>query len=321
LDAVDVNPTASIGFAGEPRRSQANDRPEGRSAVVGASFVIALREGIEAALIVSILLAYLTQIGRRAEGRLVWVGTGIALAVSFLVGTVLFVAGAEFDGTGEQLFEGLVTLSAVGVLTWMIFWMRRQGGRIRGELHEKVDGALVAGGWALASIAFIAVLREGVETALFLFAAAKGTAVAGGGVAAQLIGAALGFVAAIVLGTLLYRGGIRMNLRTFFRFTGSILVVVAAGLFAAGLHELQEAGWLPFLTGTAFDVSVTLPDDAGIGGILRSLVGYQANPTWLEVIGWLGYLVAVGTLFLRPIAMPTPAVATPVPASSSARRS
>jgi high-affinity iron transporter len=268
---------------------------------MGATFVIALREGIEAALIVSIVLAYLKQVGATDQGRLVWWGTIVAAVVSAGVGTAVFVAGAEFEGTAEQIFEGLVTLAAVGVLTWMIFWMRRQGARIKSDLQEKVDTALITGGFALAGLAFFAVLREGVETALFLYAAAKGTAVEGTGVApaAQVIGAVIGLALAAILGVLLYRGGIRMNLRSFFRVTGLLLIVVAAGLFAFGLHELQEAGWLPFLEGHAFDISSSLPDDSGVGAILRGLLGFQADPTWLEVVGWAGYLLVVGGLFLR----------------------
>jgi high-affinity iron transporter len=273
---------------------------------MGASFVIALREGIEAALIVSIILAYLKQLGATDRSRLVWWGTLLAVGLSALIGTALFAADTGFTGRGEELFEGIVTLGAVSVLTWMIFWMRRQGARIRSELHDKVETALVAGGLAMAGLAFFAVLREGIETALFLFAAARGTAVEGGGVApaAQLTGAALGLGLAIVLGILLYRGGIRMNLRTFFRITGWVLIVVAAGLFAFSLHELQEAGVIPFLDVQAFDLSGSLPDDAGVGAILRGLIGYHAEPTWLEVVGWLAYLLVIGAMFLRPPAMP-----------------
>lgn len=280
---------------------------------MGAAFIVALREGIEAALIVSILLAYLTQLGRSDRARTIWWGTALAVAISALIGTIIFVVGAEFEGTAEQLFEGLVTLTAVTVLTWMIFWMRRQGARIKSDLQARVDSALVAGGLALAALAFTAVLREGIETALFLFAAAKGTAVGAGGVTEQLAGAFLGLVVAAVLGVLLYRGGIRMNLRSFFRLTGWILVVVAAGLFAYSIHELQEAGWFPFLLSTPFDISATLPDDAGLGAVLRGLIGYNADPSALEVVAWIGYLVVVGTLYLRPphVAMvprPAPAV-------------
>ena len=289
---------------------------------MGAAFVIALREGIEAALIVSIILAYLKQVRATDRTHLVWWGAISAAVLSVAVGTVIFAVGAEFEGTTEEVFEGVVTLTAVGVLVWMIFWMRRQGARIKSELQEKVDSAIVTGGLALAVLAFVAVLREGVETALFIFAAAKGTAVEGeqGQVAAQLIGAAIGLAVAIALGVLIYRGGIKMNLRSFFRVTGTILVVVAAGLFAYGLHELQEAGWFPFLTTTAFDVSATLPDDGGIGAILRGLVGYNADPTWLEVVGWAGFLVVVGGLYLRPAVAPAPTPAA-VAAGASASRS
>jgi high-affinity iron transporter len=267
---------------------------------MGAAFVIALREGIEAALIVSIVLAYLKQLGRTDRSRLVWWGTGLAVLLSAALGTLIFTVGADFEGTAEQVFEGLVTLTAVGVLTWMIFWMRRQGARIKSELQHKVDTALMAGGFALAALAFFAVLREGVETALFLFAAAEGTAVEGGAVGAQLAGAALGLALAVVLGVLLYRGGIRMNLRSFFKVTGAILIVVAAGLFAYSMHELQEAGWFPVLEGHAFDLSSALPDDEGIGAVLRGLVGYNADPTVFEVLAWITYLGVVGALYLRP---------------------
>ncbi|MGZ8566240.1 MAG: iron uptake transporter permease EfeU [Actinomycetota bacterium] len=278
---------------------------------VGAAFIVALREGIEAALIVSILLAYLKQLGRRDQAHLVWWGTTLAVGLSAVVGTVIFAVGAEFEGASEQVFEGLVTLTAVSVLTWMIFWMRRQGARIKSGLQEKVDTALTAGGLALAVLAFTAVLREGVETSLFLYAAAKGTAVEAGGIGGQVAGALLGLGLAAVLGVLLYRGGIRMNLQTFFRVTGSILIVVAAGLFAFSIHELQEAGWFPFFTATAFDLSSVLPDDTGVGTVLRGLVGYNADPSLLELFSWLGYLVVVGMLYFRPqpVIAPRPAPA------------
>ncbi|MGQ0670892.1 MAG: iron uptake transporter permease EfeU [Actinomycetota bacterium] len=267
---------------------------------MGAALLITLREGIEAVLILSILLAYLRQLGRSDRAPLVWWGAGIAVVVSLAVGAVVFAVAGEFEGRAEELFEGIVTLTAVGVLTWMIFWMRRQGAKIRSELQERVDTALVGGGLALASLAFVVVLREGVETALFLFAAAKATAVESGGSAAQLIGAALGLSIAVVLGLLLYRGAVRLNIRTFFRVTGALILVVAAGLFAFSVHELQEAGLLPFLIPTAFDISGALPDDSGVGAILRALIGYQANPSYLEIVAWSGYLLVTGFLFFRP---------------------
>lgn len=284
---------------------------------MGAAFIVALREGIEAALIVSILLAYLRRLGRRDRAHLIWWGTALAVAISAVVGTVIFVLGGEFEGTGEQLFEGLVTLTAVSVLTWMIFWMRRQGGRIRSDLQDKVDSALVAGGLALAALAFTAVLREGVETSLFLYAAAKGTAVEAGGVGGQVAGALLGLGLAIAFGILLYRGSVRMNLRSFFRVTGSILIIVAAGLFAFSIHELQEAGWLSFFTSTAFNLSGTLPDDHGIGAVLHGLIGYNADPSVLEVLSWIGYLVTVASLYFRPQPAVAPRIASAVERSDA----
>jgi len=267
---------------------------------MGAAFLVTLREGIEAALIVSIILAYLHQLGRWDRSFLVWWGTGLAAATSLAVGAVIFAAAGEFEGTGEQLFEGLVSLTAVGVLTWMIFWMRRQGSRIRSALRERVDSALLGGGFALASLAFVVVLREGVETGLFLFAAVKATARGAGGAWGQVAGAALGLAGALLLGYLIYRGGVRLDIRAFFKVTGGLILIVAAGLFAFAVHELQEAGVLPFLAGTAFDVSSILSDERGIGSVLRALIGYQADPTVLEVLAWVGYLVVTGALFFRP---------------------
>jgi high-affinity iron transporter len=231
------------------------------------------------------------------------------------VGAIVFGLGAEFAGTGEQLFEGVVSLTAVSILTWMIFWMRRQGARIKSELEERVDSALSAGGVALGGVAFLTVAREGVETSLFVFAAAKGTAVGSGGIGEQLIGALLGLLIAAALGALLYRGAIKLNLATFFRWTGGLVLIVAAGLFAFSIHELQEAGALPFLTGTAFDISAWFSDEHGLGGILRALIGYQADPTVLEVIAWVGYLVVTGAFFLRPTPAPrrVPSEATAAP--------
>lgn len=267
---------------------------------MGAAFLITLREGIEAALIVSIILAYLRQVDRRDRAHLVWWGTGAGIAVSIAVGAVIFAVAGEFEGRAEEVFEGLVSLFAVGVLTWMIFWMRRQAVRIKSHLQERVESALVAGGTALAVLAFIVLLREGIETALFMFATAKATAQGAGGAWGQVAGAVLGLTTALTIGLLLYRGGIRLNLRTFFKVTGGLILVVAAGLFAFSIHELQVAGYLTFGTATAFDISNVLSDGDGLGAVLRALIGYQDAPTVLEVIAWLGYIVVTGVLFLRP---------------------
>jgi high-affinity iron transporter len=297
------NPTPSVGFT---RRAAPVRHPEGGSRTIGAALLITLREGLEAALIISILLAYLRKLGRPEGVRPVWGGAALALVLSVAVGAVVFGLGAEFAGTGEQLFEGLVSLLAVSLLTWMIFWMRRQGRRLKSELEGRVDSALSAGGVALGTVAFATVAREGIETSLFVFAAARGTAVGSGGIGEQVLGAILGLLIASALGALLYRGAIKLNLATFFRWTGALVLIVAAGLFAFSIHELQEAGVLPFLTGTAFDISASFSDQHGLGGILRALIGYQSDPTVLEVIAWFGYLVVTGALFLRPAPAPRP---------------
>jgi high-affinity iron transporter len=271
---------------------------------MGSAFLITLREGIEAALIISILLAYLRQVGEAGQARLVWIGSAAAIVVSLAGGAVLYAIGAEFEGTAEQVFEGLVTLFAVSVLTWMIFWMRRQGGRVKSELQQRVDAALLGGGVALGSLAFVAVLREGIETALFLYGAEQA---AGQGLLPTVLGGLIGLSVAAVLGYLLYRGGLRLNLRVFFRVTGVLIIIVAAGLFAFSVHELQEAGWLPFLTQPAFDISHRLSDENGGGAMLRALIGYNDDPSVLEVIAWASYLLVTGFLFLRPTSTPAPA--------------
>jgi high-affinity iron transporter len=273
---------------------------------VGAALLITLREGLEAALIISIILAYLRHLGRTDQRPVVWWGAGLAMAASLVAGWVIFQVAGGLDEEAEEIFEGLVTLSAVGVLTWMIFWMRRQGVRIKSELQERVDVALLGGGIALASLAFVVVLREGLETALFVFAASRATAVGTGSAGAQVAGALLGLSTAVLLGYLIYRGGISLNLRAFFRVTGGLLLVVAAGLLAYSVHELQEASLLAFLDATAFDVSGLLSDESGLGAILRALIGYQDAPSVLEVVAWVAYVVVTGTLFLKPPAAVRP---------------
>jgi len=283
---------------------------------MGAALVITLREGIEAALIVSILLAYLTQLDRADRHPVVWWGTSLAVALSVAIGALIFIVAGEFEGKAEETFEGLVTLGAAAVLTWMIFWMRRQGARIKSELQHKVDTALMTGGAALASLAFFAVLREGVETALFLFGTDRATSASD---VAVIVGGLLGLAIAVVLGYLLYRGAVKLNIRTFFKITGGLILIVGAGLFAFSIHELQEAGYLPFLTSSAFDVSDTLSDESGLGALLRALVGYNADPTWLEVVAWIGYVLVTGFLFFRPTQRPAVASSSPTASETPAR--
>jgi high-affinity iron transporter len=281
---------------------------------VGAAFLITLREGIEAALVISIILAYLNSIGRRDRHPTVWAGTGAAVGISLVAGIIIFTTTGSLSETAEEAFEGIASLVAVAVLTWMIFWMRRQARLIKGELQHKVDLALGSGSaLALPALAFVVVIREGLETVLFLFSAIRTTTE--GSVVLGYVGAFLGLLTAAVLGVLIYRGGIRLNLRTFFKVTGALILVVAAGLLAGGIHELQEIGWIPGEEAKAFDLGGVLSDEGGFGALLRAMFGYNADPSWLELGAWLTYLVVTGVLFVRPQGRPAPG-----PAASSTER-
>src|SRR3954467_3188909 len=202
------------------------------------SFVIVLREGFEATLLIGLILGVLNKTGNRQHTRAVWVGVAAALASSVVIGAILFAAVGELTGQAERLYEGTAMLLAASVVTWMVFWMRKQARTLGGHLRSQVSSALVAGGgFALASVAFIGVAREGVESALFLFAS-----VGDSGVVETIIAGTLGALAAATLGVLFYRGTIRMDLRRFFMVTGVLVIGFAAYLIAGGFHELGEAG-------------------------------------------------------------------------------
>ncbi|MGH2402799.1 MAG: iron uptake transporter permease EfeU [Candidatus Limnocylindria bacterium] len=266
-----------------------------------------LREGVEAALIVSIILAYLAKTGNQRHFGKIWLGAGAAIGLSVAIGLILFVTIGGFEEPAEQIFEGFAMLIAAGVVTWMLFWMRRTAANIKGQLQAGVDRALVEGGiFGLAILAFTAVIREGIETALFLMGQATA---AGSEASSTLVGAVIGLAIAVAIGYGLYKGARVINLRTFFSWTGIALVFIAAGLLSHAVHEFVEAGWITFGTGTAFDISGILPHEAEpengalgvIGSILRALVGYTSTPEWITFAAWLAYLVVVLYLYTRPI--------------------
>ena len=266
-----------------------------------------LREGVEAALIVSIILAYLAKTGNQRHFGKIWLGAGLAVALSLVVGVLLFVTIGGFEEPAEQIFEGFAMLTAAAVVTWMLFWMRRTSANIKGTLQAGVDRALVEGGiFGLAILAFTAVIREGIETALFLMGQATA---AGTQASSTLIGAIIGLTIAVAIGYGLYRGARVLNLRTFFSWTGIALIFIAAGLLSHGIHEFIEAGWITFGTSTAFDISAILPHEAEpgngalgvIGSILRALVGYTSTPEWITFAVWLAYIVVVLYLYTRPL--------------------
>jgi len=254
-----------------------------------ASALITLREGLEAALIVGVVLAYLGKIGRPDRRGAVWGGVAAALAASIVLAVALQALGAQFEGRAEQIFEGTTMFLAVLVLTYMIFWMRGQGHRLRGRLEGEVGAAVSGGqGWALAGLAFFAVFREGVETALFLSAA--GMAAEG---ARILWGGLLGLAAAVILGWLIFNTTANIPLRRFFDVTSLLLLLFAAGLLAHGVHEFQEAGLLPTWLAPVWDINPILPESSLVGSFMKALFGYNGNPSLLEVTSYLVYWVAV----------------------------
>ena len=267
-----------------------------------------LREGVEAALIVSIILAYLAKTGNQRYFGRIWAGTGIAVVVSVVVGAILWVTLEGLEGTAAQIFEGVATLLAAAVVTWMLFWMRRTAANIKGELQAGVDRALVQGGiFGLAILAFTAVIREGIETALFLLGQ---TRVAGTEASSTLIGAFIGLAIAVGIGYAFYVGARVINLQTFFRWTGIALIFIAAGLLGYAVHEFVEAGVIPFGSATAFDISAVLPHSGDIaetgpilivGQLLRAMFGYSSTPEWATLIAWAAYLAVVLPLYLRPV--------------------
>ena len=275
-----------------------------------------LREGVEAALIVSIILAYLAKTGNQRHFGKIWLGAGAAIAVSIVVGVVLFVTIGGFEEPAEQIFEGVAMITAAAVVTWMLFWMRRTAANIKGQLQDSVDRALSEGSaWGLSILAFTAVIREGVETALFLLGQATA---AGTEATSTLIGALVGLLIAVGIGYGLYRGARVINLRTFFQWTGIALIFIAAGLLSHGIHEFVEAGIITIGTSTAFDISGVLPhEDNLLGEMLRAIFGYTSTPEWITFISWLGYIVIVLYLYTRPMS-PAPARSATQEGSSAA---
>lgn len=278
-----------------------------------AGLVTGLREGVEAALIVSIVLAYLTRSGNRRQFGRIWTGVTAAVVLSIAVGLVLFLTIGGLTEPAEQLFEGLAMTLAAAVVTWMLFWMRRQAASVRGSLHASVERALSEGSaWGLAILAFTAIIREGIETSLFLLGQTEAATRAAGGAASTLSGALLGMLVAAALGYGFYRGARVLNLRRFFAWTGVALIFIAAGLLSQAAHEFLEVATLngastPLAT-TAFDISGILPHEGNLlGELLRALFGYTSQPEWLTLVVWVAYVVIVLGMFLRP-ATPAPAV-------------
>lgn len=279
------------------------------------TFLIMLREGLEASLVVGILVGYLVRTGHRERLPQVWTGVGTAAGMSLAAGFLLAVV---FDGLDtfkmQETFGGVMSIVAVCFVTWMVFWMRRQSHLLKGELTGALDRAIALGPVAVVACSFIAVGREGLESALFLWPLFRS---AGSGVAPS-VGAVLGLGVAITCGWLIYVGSVRLNLATFFRFTGAALVVVAAGVLAYGIHDLQEASILPGLQNLAFDVSEQMPGSSWYGTIVKGIFNISPQMTWLEVTAYLAYLVPTMLLFVRPVRAVRPVAVRSAPETASA---
>jgi len=253
------------------------------------SYLLSLREGIEAALIIGIVLGALRKMRRMDLSPAVWIGVISASLLSILAGVLLTTLGLSFEGQAEQIFEGITMLLAAGVLTWMIFWMSRQARNIKGELESGVHKAAFEGGKrGLFALAFLAVLREGIELALFLVAS-----VFASDVQQTLIGAFLGLGTAILLGWSLFATTVRLDLRRFFQVTGFLLIMFAAGLVAHGVHEFNEAGVIPPVIEHVWDVNPILDENSVPGSMLKALFGYNGNPSLTEVLAYFTYFVAI----------------------------
>jgi high-affinity iron transporter len=263
-----------------------------------AAFVVLLREGFEASLLVAIVLAYLTQIDHDSGGRQVWYGVGAAIALSLVLAGLLFTTAGELRGPAEKIFEACALFLAVGFLTYMVLWMRRESRSLAGNIRRGVDSAVGRGSdLALAVLVFVMVLREGVETGLFVFGITRASTPL-----QTTIGATAGILAALGLGYAVYALGTRINLGAFFKYTGAFLIIVAAGLLAQGVVSLQEAGAIPAFFYPLWDVSgmPILGATGAFGQFLGILVGWDPRPDLLEFSVWLIYLLVVGYAFFKP---------------------
>jgi len=279
-----------------------------------ANYLIGLREGLEAALIVTILIAYVVKIGRRDVLPRLWAGVGLAVLLALALGAILTFGTYGLSFAAQETIGGLLSIIATGLVTWMVFWMLRTAKDLKGHLHGSIDKHLAGAGMGIVLVAFLAVGREGIETALFIWAAVQAT----GQTTMPLLGAGLGILTAVGLGWLIYAGMLKINLSRFFTWTGAILIVVAAGVLSYGVHDLQEAGILPGLNSLAFNVSAVIPPDSWYGTLLKGTLNFSPATTWLEMFAWLAYIVPTLTLFIVKSRRVTPVPASTPPQTASA---
>ena len=266
-----------------------------------ANYLIGLREGLEASLVVVILVAYLVKSGRTRLLPRIWAGVAIAVAVSLAFGALLTFGPRELSFEAQETIGGSLSIVAVGFVTWMVMWMARSARGLSGELRGRIDRAADGTAVSLVLVAVLAVGREGLETALFLWAATQAAARGATSSVTPLAGATLGLLTAVVMGYLVYRGALRLNLGKFFTWTGGFLILVAAGVLAYGVHDLQEAGVLPGLGNLAFDVSDVIPPTSTLGTLLKGTFNFSPATTWLEAVVWVVYVVVTMLVFWRTV--------------------
>lgn len=261
-----------------------------------ANLMLGLREGLEASLIVGILIAYVVKVGRRDAILKIWLGVASAVLVSVGLGIALTVATDLLGPVAEPLIAGFASIAAAIMVTWMIFWMAKTAKNMRSSLEKDVSKSLSTGTAALVAIAFLAVVREGAETSLFVWAAAQNADTS----IRPLAGALLGILASAIIGYLIYRGALKFNLSTFFTWSGAYLVIIAGSILIGGIGDLQEeAGWFPFLNGMAYDVESSFPEGSVQELLARGLVGFHTSATWLMVLVWVVYVGITLPLFLK----------------------
>ncbi|MDO5711721.1 MAG: iron uptake transporter permease EfeU, partial [Micrococcales bacterium] len=279
-----------------------------------ANYLIGLREGLEASLVVVILVAYLVRSDRRRLLPGIWLGVLAAVAISLGFGALLTFGPRGLTFEAQEAIGGGLSIVAVGFVTWMIFWMSRSARGLSGQLRGQLDAA-AAGRGSLLVVAMLAVGREGLETALFLWAATQAAARDNASTTAPLIGALLGLITAVVLGWLVYKGALKLDLGKFFAWTGGFLILIAAGVLAYGIHDLQEAGILPGLNQIAFDVSHVIEPSGWVAALLKGTLNFSPVTTTLEAAAWVLYVVPVGFLFVRNLRRPT----SPAPTAQTSR--
>jgi high-affinity iron transporter len=270
-------------------------RPKAKDLI--SNYLIGLREGLEAALVVSILITYLVRTNRQNQTIFVWLGVLAAVLLSLLFGGLLTFTrfSALSTHASQETFGGLMSILAVALVTWMIIWMRDTGAKMNQELQGKLENAISGGVVAVVVMAFTAVAREGLETALFFFSAVQAV----GTTFEPILGFVLGISTAIVIGYLLYRRAVKINLKRFFTVTGHFLILVAAGVLSYGMHDLQEAGLLPGLDHLAFDVSATVSVDSWFGALAKGIFNFSPQTSWLEAGVWVAYTVFAVWIFNR----------------------